>query len=283
MGKKRRWMILMIAVTLLASLTTANVALAQEPALPSQQGPYPRLQRPLVQQQPFTLQPQMQGSERPVQRQTQPVNANILILVAETLDITPGDLLSELETGKTVVEIAEAQGVDLDTLIAAITEPLVERLNQAVEDEKLSQEEADERLAAFQERLQEWAEKPVPARFLRIARAELMAHGVAEAHRAILEGAASALDMTLEEYHTALREGNTLWQLAEETDISRSDILAQARAAFDETLQSLVEDELVSQEQADQMMERLTDKALESTAAGMAHPQGKQQQGRLAR
>jgi hypothetical protein len=67
--------------------------------------------------------------------------------VAETLELTPEELFSELHGGKSVSEVAEAQGVELeairDALEEARAEARKEAIEQAVEDGRLSQEQAD--------------------------------------------------------------------------------------------------------------------------------------------
>ncbi len=67
--------------------------------------------------------------------------------VAETLELTPEELFSELHGGKSVSEVAEAQGVEMeaihDALEEARAEARKEAIEQAVEEGRLSQEQAD--------------------------------------------------------------------------------------------------------------------------------------------
>jgi hypothetical protein len=66
---------------------------------------------------------------------------------AEALGLTPEELFAELHAGKTLDEIAEAQGVEMeavqDALKAARGEAMRQAIEQAVEDGKMSQEQAD--------------------------------------------------------------------------------------------------------------------------------------------
>jgi hypothetical protein len=66
---------------------------------------------------------------------------------AEALGLTPEELFAELHAGKTLDEIAEAQGVETeavqDALKAARSEAMREAIEQAVEDGNMSQEQAD--------------------------------------------------------------------------------------------------------------------------------------------
>jgi hypothetical protein len=60
--------------------------------------------------------------------------------LAEQFGMTVDELQAELEAGKTIDELAEEKGVDLD---AARIEAMKERIQQAVEDGTISQEQAD--------------------------------------------------------------------------------------------------------------------------------------------
>ncbi len=75
--------------------------------------------------------------------------------IAEALGMTTEDLMSELQDGQSVAEVAEAQGVDLDTVVDAVLAEIEERLDTLVENGRLTQEEADERLENARERVTE--------------------------------------------------------------------------------------------------------------------------------
>jgi uncharacterized protein YidB (DUF937 family) len=74
-------------------------------------------------------------------------------VAAETLGLEPSELVSELRGGQTLQEVAEAQGVDYDTLSQAIVDAAEEDLAALVEAGNLTQERADEILANLEERL----------------------------------------------------------------------------------------------------------------------------------
>ena len=66
---------------------------------------------------------------------------------AEALGLTPEELFAELHAGKSLEEVAEAQGVDIEAvqeaMQAARAEAMRQRIEQAVEDGNMSQEQAD--------------------------------------------------------------------------------------------------------------------------------------------
>ncbi len=83
-------------------------------------------------------------------------HGGMLDILAEALDMTPEALFAELEAGKTIVEIVEDQeGVELADLVDALIAPHAEALAQAVENGRLTQEQADWLLEHAREGL-EW-------------------------------------------------------------------------------------------------------------------------------
>lgn len=74
-------------------------------------------------------------------------NWTVFDAVAEALNLTPTQLFEQLHSGKTLQEIAEAQGVDItkvqEAAQAARVQAMKDAINQAVKDGKISQEEAN--------------------------------------------------------------------------------------------------------------------------------------------
>lgn len=69
---------------------------------------------------------------------------------ADLLGIDVEDLQAAFQQGQTLAEIAEANGVDVQTIIDAKVAEVTERLNAAVEAGRLTAAEADEKLAGLQ-------------------------------------------------------------------------------------------------------------------------------------
>lgn len=75
--------------------------------------------------------------------------------VAEFLGMTTDELRAALSEGQTLAEVAEAQGVSEDDLVAYLLEQLEERLDQAVENGRLDADDVDEKLADAADRIEE--------------------------------------------------------------------------------------------------------------------------------
>jgi polyhydroxyalkanoate synthesis regulator phasin len=79
-----------------------------------------------------------------------------LAAAATALGLTEEELRTALEPeGTTLAQVAEDQDVAVGTLVDALVTAGQERIAQAVEDGRLTQEQADERLADLEERVTE--------------------------------------------------------------------------------------------------------------------------------
>jgi hypothetical protein len=72
---------------------------------------------------------------------------------ATALGMTADELKSALKDGSSIADIAKDKGVDLAKVIDALVVAAKERVQQQVADEKLTQEQADERIAGLTERI----------------------------------------------------------------------------------------------------------------------------------
>ena len=84
--------------------------------------------------------------------------------VATALGITPEALRTEIQAGKTIAEIATANGVAVQTVIDVLVADAKDHIAQAVTDGKLTQAEADTKLAAVEQRVTDMVNNPLPAR-----------------------------------------------------------------------------------------------------------------------
>lgn len=72
---------------------------------------------------------------------------------AEAIGIEAEDLKGQLEAGATIAEVAEANGVSVDTVIDAMVDAKTERIAEKVEAGRITEDEADEKLAELEDRI----------------------------------------------------------------------------------------------------------------------------------
>ncbi len=87
---------------------------------------------------------------------------SLITVAAAELDMAVEDLVGELHDGTTIAALAEERGVDTDVIVQAALEPISERISQAVEDGRITEEEAADRLAQAEERITERLEQTAP-------------------------------------------------------------------------------------------------------------------------
>jgi polyhydroxyalkanoate synthesis regulator phasin len=84
---------------------------------------------------------------------------------AEVLGLTEDELREALATeGATLADVAEEQGVDPGALVDALVQAAEERIAEAVEEGRVTQEEADERVGDLEERITELVQTDWPVR-----------------------------------------------------------------------------------------------------------------------
>ncbi len=76
-------------------------------------------------------------------RLNRPFPLDPMMIAAQVLGMEPQELLAELRAGKSVADVAQEKGIDLDEIVNAIIERKVDYLNQLVADGRLTQEQAN--------------------------------------------------------------------------------------------------------------------------------------------
>jgi hypothetical protein len=66
---------------------------------------------------------------------------------ASVLGMSGGDLKKQLVSGKTLADLAKEKGIDVQKVIDAEKQSIIDGLNQAVKDGKMTQQQADEQIA----------------------------------------------------------------------------------------------------------------------------------------
>jgi uncharacterized protein (DUF433 family) len=92
-----------------------------------------------------------------------PRQGHLAEVVAEATGLTTEEVIAALQDGQSVTDIAEAAGVELQTIADALIEQQAARLEEAVEAGRLTQEQADEMLAEMSEHILEQLEQGHPS------------------------------------------------------------------------------------------------------------------------
>ena len=85
-------------------------------------------------------------------------------IVADLLDMSSEELRAELQTGRTVADVAAERGVGLEAVVDAVMAPLEERAAAAVAEGRVDADKVSERLDRVRQRLLERLSTPIGQR-----------------------------------------------------------------------------------------------------------------------
>ena len=146
----------------------------------------------------------------------------ILAAAAEALGMTEAELVTELQSGKSIKQVADAKNVNIDTVIAKMTAAVKAHLDAEVASGEHTQAEADAKLAAFQTRVTEMVNKTgLPQRGGKGQHGGRGGHGPAKFATTNL---ATVLKLTEAELQTELKAGKTLTQIAAAQNVDIADV-----------------------------------------------------------
>jgi hypothetical protein len=97
--------------------------------------------------------PSRQGECDPNGRGERGPAGRLLEVVADTLGLTVEELVEALDDETSIADVADAQGVEVEDVIDAVVAQAEARMQQVVENGRLTQAEADAMLDALRERV----------------------------------------------------------------------------------------------------------------------------------
>lgn len=192
-----------------------------------------------------------------------------LTTIATALGMTEAELQSALQGGKTVAAVATEKGVALQTIVDALVAEQKTLLQQAVTAGRLTQAQADARLAELQTQL--------PTQL-----STTFTPGMGKGERggfgpgASLTTIATALGVTKSDLQTAFQAGKSVADVATEKDVDLDAVIAAIVAEQTTALKQAVTDGRLTQEQADQHLALLKANLphLLSLKGGLGHGMG---------
>ena len=161
--------------------------------------------------------------------------------VAKVLGLTADELRTELQSGKSLADVAKAKGVDVEKVKTAILEDFTAKEQAEVASGEHTQAEVDAKIAEFKTRLDDMVNGVRPAG----TPGEMGDHGKGHGPRggAIASDAvAKALGLTADELRTELQSGKSLADVAKAKGVDvaavKAAITADVKAHLDEEVAS---------------------------------------------
>ena len=173
-----------------------------------------------------------------------------LSVAADALGMTEAELRTELEAGKSIAQVAEAKNVDVQTVIDALVTERKAHIATHVAEGKLTQEQADKLLADLETRITEMVNN-VGVPMGKGHGGKPGGPGMHGPKKGASEQLASALNLSLEELKTQLRDGKSLAQIAEAQNVDIATVKEALTAEFKAHLDEEVAEGEHTQAEAD--------------------------------
>jgi ribosomal protein S20 len=190
------------------------------------------------------------GGDRPPAEADRPAGGHGpgLDAAAKALNLSVDDVRSKLEGDKTIAQVAQEQGVDVQTVIDAMVADTTAHTDQAVQDGKLTADQANERKANLQERISKLVNEGKPK------------GGGPRGHGPKLDAAAKALGVSTDDLRGQLRDGKTIAQVADDRNIDKQKVIDAMVADATEHIDQAVKDGMLTADQANERKSGLNDR-----------------------
>lgn len=175
------------------------------------------------------------------------VNRVVNETAADALGIEPRELLRMAEEDQTLNDLLMANGADSNQVAADAKTRLTDLVNQGLANGRLTQEQADELLMNLDSTIAQVMESPVRYRD------ELPVNS----RQVLLDTAAAALGVEGSELMGSLEPNQSLGDYLSANGVDPNQVIADATAAVTAEVNALVSEGVITQERADDLLERL--------------------------
>lgn len=178
--------------------------------------------------------------------------------LATVLGLSSEDLWGQLAEGKSLGEIADAQGVSRDTVTDTLTKGLADHLADEVAEGDLTQSEADSRLAEAKDAVATMIDKgwgDWAGGWGKGGHGGMggWGHGGGMGHGADLQGLADSLGIDLDQLRTDVMGGKTVAEAAAAQGVSAEDLKAALKTEATEHIDEALADGKIDQAKADEL------------------------------
>jgi uncharacterized protein YidB (DUF937 family) len=167
---------------------------------------------------------------------------------AKALNLSVDDLRSKLEGDKTIAQVAQEQGVDVQTVIDAMVADATAHIDQSVQNGDLTADQANERKSNLQERITKLVNEGKPKGEGR------------RGHGPKLDAAAKALGVSTDDLRGQLQDGKTIAQVADDRNVDKQKVIDAMVADATDHIDQAVKDGKLTADQANERKSGLKDR-----------------------
>ena len=181
--------------------------------------------------------------------------------ISQALGMEPDELLPQMKEGKTIAQIAEEQGTTVNAVVDELLAPVEKRLDRAIADGKLSQEQAEEKLSEAEARITEMVQNATLEEIIGHEVEKIRKQdGKARQDRMLLDQVCQIINLDPEELHAQLKEGKTIAEIAQEHGVSRDALIETLVEHAQDRLDKAVSDGRLDEEKAAEIMTKTEDR-----------------------
>lgn len=180
---------------------------------------------------------------------------NAVGTIAEELGLEPVEFaqqIHEAAEGATLADIIAANGGDLDAIIGVLVANASEHINEAVTNERMTQERADELLADLETRITEMLNHEIGDR---PEVGDRPVRGAVELFRIVDDWVEANTELSRADIREAMRDGATFGEVLTDAGVDLDAFAADVTAEVEAHLAEAVSNGDITQEQADTMLE----------------------------
>jgi len=166
---------------------------------------------------------------------------------AQALGVSADDLRLKLEGGATIAQVAQQQGVDVQTVINAMVADATAHIDQAVQQGRLTADQANQRKANLHDRITRLVNEGRPK-------------GEGRGHGPKLDAAAKALGMSTDELRQQLQGGKTIAQVAQDRNVDKQKVIDAIVKDAQDHIDQAVKDGKLTADQANERKANLKDR-----------------------
>jgi len=192
-------------------------------------------------------QPPAQGQGRPGRGQGMGMGGEFQV-IADALGVDLATLRTDLQSGKTIADIAKEKNVELSTIVDAVVAKAQDNLKTAVTDGRLTQEQADAQIVLLKANLNALFTRKMDQQ---PGQGNRPGFGQGQQTNPVLDVIAKTLGVDAATLQTDLQGGKTIADIAKEKSVELSTVVDAVVAERQTALTTAVTDGKLTQEQAD--------------------------------
>jgi len=183
--------------------------------------------------------------------------------VLKRLNLSEDELKSYWENGKTLLDYAHDKGITKEKLIETFKEVITEKVNQLLSENKITETEKENILKNLDSKIETFITKAPPFGKGRGPKDGVppnkppFGKGIFFDEKGLMEEVLLKLNLSLDEFQSAVKDGKTLLEFAESKGITKDKLVSVVKEVVLNKIDQLVKDGKITEDQKAKFIENL--------------------------